>query len=1250
MKRFFLCVGFLGMLYSAEAQQQHLTTLQFTVQPADLSDGGYLSNRIELKRRGPFYIKLTNIETEAVAQLPAGIKASGSFDPDIISGTERKKHIALLRIPAYRKQGGNIERLVSYTVEITEMEEDRTAQRPTLAENSVLATGTWYKVAVPHRGIFKIDYNFLQSIGVNPSSINPQHIRVFGNGGTVLPERISGEQPDDLIENAVYVSAAGSSFGQGDVVLFYANGPVLFEKDSLNARFRHVANYYEDYSYYFLNFDSGVPGKRIQSESAQSPGAATDITVFDDYFVRDLDSFNLGNIGKVWWSNKMSSIGNTLEQTVPVNVPGLAVPQAYLESSFASKSDHSSNGFKYSINNALVETVPLGSQYDAAYIAAYINRTVSLVPGANTLKIQYLPGGGNATGYLDYVRINYRRHLDFAGSGGQLSFRDWSSAGLGNGYAAFRLANPGSNIQVWEVTDPLSPVKLEGTMADGKYVVARQGDRLREFIAFDGSSFATPLKLDPSVVANQNLHALPQTDFLIITRNDLVQAAEALAEFHRSKNGIHVTVTTVDKIYNEFSSGGQDIGGIRNFVKMFYDRAQSESDMLKNVLFFGAASFDYKNRINFNTNIVPTFQTYLSQGGSVSYSSDDFFGLLDEGDDKLLDVGLGRIPAYDVQEGLKVVEKIKNYASANSFGPWKNVITYVADDKDAGSASAMNHLQDCEVVNEFFLDSSRQYNLYKIYADAHPLVAAAAGSRYPSVNKAINDRIATGTLLMSYSGHGSPDRWADEAILSSEDYGLWRNLNKLPVMLTATCDFGRFDDPTHRSAGARLMMSPNGGSIAMVTTTQVVYASPNTALNKQFTRKQFLPGPDGTYLTLGQALTAAKNAYLDSNGSVDNTRKFVLLGDPALSLQIPVHNVVTTAIMEEKDGAVEPTDTIKALGRYQLQGSVTDRNGNVLEDFDGEVYVTIFDKIRTIPTINTRHDREGVTPSFRQQTSVVANVRGTVAAGKFTVNFIVPKDINFNYGDGKISYYAHSQVVDASGLDTNIIVGGFNTNAADDNQPPVVKPYIDNEKFRDGGITGPNPTLYVKLFDDNGINVSGSSIGHDLVAILDEDMTNPFVMNDFYVTEPNDYRNGYVNFKFYNLPDGKHTIRVRAWDVYNNSGEGVVTFEVRNKDKGFISDLYNYPNPFSDKTIFVFQHNQESESMDVHLQIFSSTGQLVKTINKKFEAVGNRSELEWDGRAEHGQQLPNGIYFYRLQAKTDKGVTATAYQKMVLRR
>jgi hypothetical protein len=1250
MKKFIAGACLLTGLLNVARAQQSVQVLSHTVSDVELTYPDEASQKFYLKSSNKPLVKLSNIQTKVIDVLPAGATYASSFEPEIRQFTERKKPVLFVNVPVYRKAGGKIEQLLSYDTQVTETPSDpntQPAHRPTGVTNSVLANGTWYKIGAPNRGIYKITYSFLQSIGVNVAAIDPANIRVYGNGGTVLPEKVTSDAPDDLTENAIFVSSTGSTFGVNDYILFYANGPTLWTNDTAGQSFFHTSNYYEDQSYYFLNFDLGS-GKRITSENAT--GAADDIVAAsDDYLLIENDSANLGNIGKTWWGNRMNSINPaSLTQTFALNL-GTVSGQIKVTSPVASVSDQGAT-IVVKTNGTTQQVVSLSASGDVIP-AAVGNVSFLFAPPSGNTNLQYTYStGGTGAGYIDYIQLNYRKLLQF--QNGQFSFRDWQTfLRPATHNAGYNIQNANGNLKVWEVSDPLNPVALNGTLNGSVYSIVRPESTLREFIAFD-NTFNNPVKLGQSAVPNQNLHALGQTDFLIIAPDTFIDAANDLADFHRQHDNMNVTVVQLDKIYNEFSSGGQDIAGIRNFIKMFYDRSAADgSNMVKNVLFVGAASFDYKNRLSFNTNFVPTFETYESIALDVPYSSDDFYALLADGDNVETinspnDVATGRIPAYTRTEVEEYVNKVKQYASSASFGPWKNVVSYVADNIDFNDGSTgINHMGDCESVDQFYYNNTPVYNLYKLYCDAYAEVITPSGGRYPMVNKAIDDQIYNGTFLMSYSGHGSPDRWADEAILTPDDYSNWTNPTKLPVMVTATCDFGRFDDPTHRSAGAKLMINPAGGSIAMITTTQVVYNYANTALSLAYITKQFTKNSNNQWWTLGEALAEAKNSA--SSNSINN-HKYVVLGDPALTMAMPIHKVQTVKLESSDNGVLTETDTIKALGRYILSGKVTDDNNNTLTDFNGPVYVSVYDKMKQIQVANPN---QTVTPYFNLQTNIVAKVKGTVTNGLFSVEFVAPKDINYNYGSGKISYYANTTTVDASGVDSSFTVGDINRNAPDDNTPPVVKPYIDDDKFRDGGVTGPNPLLYVSIYDLNGINVSGTSIGHDLVGILDGDIQDPYVMNDYYQTVQNDFSNGFVNFPLYNLPEGKHTLKVIAWDTYNNSGEGTVSFEVKNKDKGFISDIYNYPNPVNaDGTTFVFEHNQEGEHLDVTIMIYSPNGSLVKTLQQSVDNANNRTEIHWNGHGNNDLKLMQGVYFYKLNAKTSTGISATAYQKLVILR
>jgi hypothetical protein len=497
---------------------------------------------------------------------------------------------------------------------------------------------------------------------------------------------------------------------------------------------------------------------------------------------------------------------------------------------------------------------------------------------------------------------------------------------------------------------------------------------------------------------------------------------------------------------------------------------------------------------------------------------------------------------------------------------------------------------------------------------------------------------------MNYNGHGSITTMAHERILTQDDFNNWRNFDKLPIMVTATCDFSKYDDPAYVSAGEKLVLKSDGGAIALLTTTQLVYAHLNRLMNAQFLGALFSKY-NGNTPTFGDAFVYSKNITYSSpkdQYTLANYRKFVLLGDPGVLPDFPKYKVQTDSVLNGDNA--QSADTISALGKYKIVGSVRDISGVLLSDFNGSLYITIFDKPKTINTLDSPPQQ------FRVQNSIIYKGKVSVTNGIFRLNFIAPKDLNYDFGKGKISYYADNGTTDAAGLDTDFYVGGFSQNPVVDNNDPIVKPFMNDSLFKDGGLTGTNSVLYVKLFDETGINVSGNSIGHDLTAVLDDKVENQYVLNDYYETAPNDYQVGYVHFPISSMADGRHTIKVKAWDMNNNSGEGVVNFEVLNGKVVTVQNLMNYPNPFSSITHFVFDHNQPNEDLTVSIKIMNTTGMLVADINEQFSPNGSRSEILWDGTDNNGTKLPSGVYVYEIILTTKDGIQAAAHEKIVILR
>ncbi|HLU17518.1 MAG TPA: type IX secretion system sortase PorU [Edaphocola sp.] len=1196
-------------------------------------------------------LQLLNLEYEPVsADIPEGVHiAQHHVQLEQFFGKERKKLVAGFRLPIYFNRNDSLYRVTGFSISYEEPAPARLVKR-TYAANSVLSSGTWYKIGVAQRGVVRIDYNLLQSLGINPANVNPQHIRVYGNGGTVMPEAVTDDVPDDLVENAVSVHASGSSFGTNDYVLFYANGPVLWQYQPARGIFEHTPNYYEDKSYYFITFDLG-PGKRIQESSPVSGAVAETITAFDAYYLIDQDSLNLGEVGKMWFGH---NVPRNSSIDIPVHL-GAFQGEVRLDYQAGAIVDAGSMSFniKQAGNNLLSDVFGVSDGYTTYY--SQRSGTAFFTPGSANFNVTFSNTAAsiNARMYVDYLRFNYKRPLSVAGID-QLDFRSLQQRLVGSSdLVNFAIANAGANVKVWDVTNPIEPESIPLAFSGNNASFLAAGGLVHEYILFNGNSFVQPSA--EGAVANQNLHALAPVEYLIITNNQLLPAAERLAQIHRDRFNRSVQVVTVDKIYNEFSSGGQDIAGIRNFIRMFYDRG-SGSNELKNVLLMGAASYDYKDRIDGNTNLVPVYQTLASYHSSMSYSTDEFYALMDPGESvaassnagNYIDLGVGRIPARNIQEANDYVDKVERYLSAESFGEWKSSVTFVSDDYSLEDRGGYDFLGSIEQMSTALDNANNQFVHAKLYSDASPRVATAGGIKFPNVTREINNQVFNGTMLLNYVGHGSPQRWAVEELLFKGDVDRWSNMYKMPLVITATCDFGRFDNPNVHAVGTQMVTKRNGGAIASLTTTQVVSEWSNNQLNAAYLHYQFKQQNDGSYLSFGEAFMHAKNAINTGAGIQENSKRFVILGDPALSPSIPVNKLVVEEILEQQgDENLVPSDTLKALGRYVVKGRVTQANGIPMTDFNGLVYLSVYDKIKIQMATNQllldapAHKQK----DFKVQNSVLFRGSTTATNGEFEISIILPKDINFDFGSGKMVLYAHDDSREAMGVDTNFIVGGYSPFAGSDNDAPIVQPYIDNNKFRDGDIVSPDPMLYVELSDNNGINVSGSSIGHDLIAVLDGDYANPFILNAFYRTAPNDYTQGNLYYQLSKLSPGKHTITVRAWDIYNNSGEGSISFFVKDSDTVDFN-LYNYPNPFSSTTNIVLQHNQPNVEMEVVLKIFTSSGALVYEEQQHIRPSASFTEWVWDGRSNTGAYVGNGLYFYQISIKTSEGKSKTLYNKL----
>jgi len=1155
----------------------------------------------------------------------------------------KSKHVTVSVFP-FSKVNQMWLKLVSYNLVCEPVQPVQNSLEKDFALNSVLSegSGNWLKVSVTSDAVYKVSGAYLRNAGLISGNVPSDHLHVFGSSFGKLPELNSAYKSDDLKQLAISVEDGGDGiFNEADYLLFYGNGPHRWYANGL-VEFEQDRNIYSDKAFYFINVNAGFTPKRISNASIESGSVTHVITSSNFYDCYENDAVNLVKGGQRWYGEKFDV---ELERSFSFNVPQIeSTAPVKFKVSLATNASTSGNTQSYLVNGnqLLSAALPIVSKDYVQSIKSfsYTNPTESI---SLLIKINRVNSG--VLTYLDRIILNARRKLTYTGN--QFGFRDMSTVGIGN-VGQFNLEGLNSNCQIWEVTNGVIPSnrQLNFFNAVGSFVAHL--DSLRQFVVFEPANALVPTV--EQIIENQNLHGLDQVDLLIVSPKDFISEANRLADLHREE-GLKVHVVDVSQVYNEFSGGMQDPGAIRMFAKMFYDRGSLNGDPLKYLLLFGDGSYDPKNRLSGNLNFIPTYQFPNGENSLISLVTDDFFGLLDDADAMgpadMVDIGVGRLLISSATQAKQQVDKIEHYmkngstfyggASGDGFGDWKLNYVQIADDEENGYF--IN--QDTEKHFDYVRAHHPEMNAVKLYADAFLQESSAGGQRYPDVNNQIDSWVDKGALIVNYVGHGGERGFAQERILTIEQIQSWKNINKLNLLVSATCEFTRFDDPSRYSAGELASLNPIGGSIALMTTARSVFFGVNSATGESFYEHVFERDISGLPLRLGDIIRKTKNG----SGSSDNKRCFVLIGDPALRLALPTHRVVTDSVNGVHINAFN--DTLKALSQVRVVGHIEDYQGNVIPNFNGYIYPTLFDKPKQVSTLG--QDPDSPVIPFEVQRNIIYKGKGSVNQGRFNFEFIVPKDINYSVNFGKMSYYAHADNTDAGWLDSSLRVGSINPNGITDDQGPIIDLAMNDFDFIDGGLTNQSPKLLAKLNDESGINTVGNGIGHDITAVLDNVTSSPYVLNDFYSTDLDTYKSGSLTYGFDGLQTGAHSLRVKAWDVNNNPGESTISFVVRENGEIALSHVLNYPNPFTTNTAFYFEHNQAEDVLDVRVQIYSVSGLLVKTILTSMQTNGYRSQpIYWDGKDDFGDQLANGVYVYKLAVQDSSGKVEEKIEKLFL--
>ena len=1181
-------------------------------------------------------------------QLAKTFSMAQDFELKAIPIRSRDESFLSVRIVPFRQQGGLVEKLVSATLTVT-LTPDFESQKasPSYAQRSAMASGNWYKVGLPETGIYKLTYADLSNLGVDVAHVDPRQIRIYHNGGGVLPEMNGEARHDDLVELPIYVyGESDGKFDNGDYILFYGRGPVCWKYEAARTAYVHGQNPYDDYAYAFVVTGLGQ-GKRISETSGQSLSADETVSQFLDHQVHELDEFSLFRVGRTYYGDKMDL---TSSKNFDFNFPNVVTTKPCKVNTALAGRNKQNASFDVLVDNVKKATYSIPVYTSDYYYGYDVGGWVSANPTSETVRVTLKHnafGAGTSEGYVDYITVNAWRSLKL--TGGQLLFRN-PEASINNKVYQYQLTNASQQVQVWNVTDPVAPSVMKGQLSGNTFSFKVNGDVKNEFVAFNGSSYCTAKMFGQ--VDNQNLHGIRDVDFVIVTYDGFMSQAERLKAIHNSLDpDLNVFITTPEKIYNEFSCGAKDITAIRDFCRMLY-LDSNPGRKIKYLLLLGDCSYDYKNRTAV-VDFVPTFESVRSLCMTETFVTDDYFGFMDETEgsigSSLADIGIGRFPVQTLEQATQMVDKIERYIvkDETTMQPWRNTVTFFTDD-EAGFVSSSETLSamlptvggDGVVVD-------------KIYLDAYEQVSAPGGEVCPDMNAAINSRMEKGTLVLNYAGHGGEVQLAEEKILQRKDVDSWRNAPMYPLMITGTCEFSRFDDHLRTSLGEYAFLNQYGGMIAMFTTSRVTHGNHNLDFNKGVYKNLFrICG--GDHYRLGDVYRMAK-----TNGS-EVEKRYVFFGDPALHLNYPKWKVETLSINGQYPGYVLDSiqindstwqvnpiylDTISALQPVSIEGVVKDFSGDVATNFNGVVSVIVYDKEAELSTYGTATS----VINFKLRNSVIFNGKTDVKNGKFTMNFIVPRDISYRFGKGLINYYATDYEIDANGNCDSFIIGGFYDEAFEDHEPPEVRLFIDDTLFVNGGLTGQNPLLLAYVEDESGINTTGAGIGHDIIATLTGPTRNSYCLNSYFVSQIDEPGKGVITYRMQDLPDGDYTLTLKVWDIYNNSGTATVDFTVVNNSGIVIENLFNAPNPVTDETHFVFDHNQGGNNMKVDIYIFDIMGRWVTTLSQVVSGSSTRVDpIRWDGRSAQGSDLRNGVYVYRVVATNDQGETATMVSKLVL--
>ncbi|HET9571310.1 MAG TPA: type IX secretion system sortase PorU [Bacteroidales bacterium] len=1193
----------------------------------------------------PVYRKLETSEIKVLKPLLNTIP--DSLVVSITKGVVRKKTVLDISILPFICKNGSYFKLVSFDLEITPINQVslRNLQATNYASNSVLKTGKWVKISISESGMYKLSYSDIKNMGIDPAKV-----QIYGYGGKLLAENFAlAGYMDDLPEVAIYKEMGDDGiFNAGDFILFYGQGPISWNYNTSNGMYLRTRNHYSDKAYYFV-------GERAQATLTTSVSTFTgtpnkEITSFTDLILHEEEKVNLGeNVAGDGTGRQLYGedfISNSSQQfTFNVTNPdSIGNSKIFIEFAVNNPNSTTCNVF---VNNAMLTSMNFPSvqvtdtyryAYESSSIGTFKQKSSTLTVQLNYNKSQL---NSRSRAFLNDITLNVRRLLKMSGS--VMPFCDPLSVGAGN-IGRFTLQNATSKLLVFDVTDPKNMIQMNLNPNAGNLEFVNSTNTLREYVAVEAGG-NIPKPTIEGRINNQNLHGQTNVDMVIVAPSEFLPYAKKLADAHTAHDGLNVLVVTPEQVYNEFSSGTPDATAIRRMMKLYYDRGKTESELPDYLLLFGDGVYDnrlvstmFANSIS-KPNKILTYQSVESTDGNYSYVTDDYFGFLDDTEGSSLssaklDLGIGRFPVTTTAQAATAVDKAIAYMYNSRLGTWKNRLLFLADDGDN-----YLHVGQADALANKVGAAHPEFMINKIYVDAYTRVTGPSSVTVPDANIKFAELMNAGLLMLNYTGHGSTFQWAEEKLLLNSDIEKMNN-KCLPLWVTATCDFTRYDayDP---SGGELVFLKENGGGIALFSTTRIVYSANNYVINRCFLDNIFAKN-NGVRYTLGEIMNLAKRS--DALNGDANKLSFTLIGDPALKLGYPEFSAQVTEVNGKAVSMMK--DTLQALSTVTVSGKIFREDGTCATDFNGLISPTILDANEVIAKLG-RSSNDTLT--IYDRSKVLFLGKDSVVNGLFSFTFVVPKDNSYSFREGRINLYANDEngINEAQGYYENFVLGGTDLTVETDRVGPQIELYLNNEKFSNGGTVQETPTLIARISDQNGLSTSGNGIGHDLILMVDDEPSRLYNLNSFFSADVGSYQSGVVRFQIPELAAGKHHLTFRAWDVQNNSTIDTLNFVVKPGLEPQVGDIRFVQQGNSGK--FIFTHDRPQAISTIKLSILDLLGRVVWQSDWNMQAESNTSDLlVWNLTDTNERRITNGVYICRVILVDPNGSQSFGSKKILI--